>query len=102
MNIDSDDHYPTVDAISFCDIIRASGRVISERKVGSTIAFILSGSKSVTRRTITIRAVGDFCFDYDFATGIAIKHGLMGSLLDWFEKNKNWKDGGYISNSIKA
>lgn len=97
MSSDLDDHYPSVDLDSFCDIIKHSGKVKDEFTIGKSTAYILEGHKSISKRTIIIRRVGDEHYDYHQATGIAIKHGFMGSLLEWFEKHKDWKDGGYIT-----
>ena len=30
------------------------------------------------------------------ATGLAIRFGFMGELLEWYEKEKYWKEGGYV------
>ncbi|WP_020603268.1 hypothetical protein [Spirosoma spitsbergense] len=91
-----DDHYPTVDLIFMCELIEGSHKVIDRIKVGDTTAYILSGKRPVGERTITVRDVGDNSVDYIFATGNAIKLGLMGPLLKWLEENKHWKDGGYF------
>lgn len=96
---DLDDYYPTVDLNFICSLIERSPKVIDTITVGHSKAYIISGSnnKPISTRTIIIRDVGDNCVDYNFATGIAIKLGLLTPLTAWLEENKKWKDGGYIT-----
>jgi len=98
MTQNSDDYYPSIDLESLCELIRNSGKVIDEFKVGDTTVFTLGEKVSIAKRTILIRWVGDNCYDFNQATSLAYKYKLMPALLQWFEEHKLWKDGAYIVN----
>lgn len=94
----SDIFYPTVD-IQFLETqIIASGRVIPQSKihVGSTTTFMLIGTQAFYKRLILIRELTPNQVSYEQASGLAIRIGFIGNLMDWLEKNKNWKEGAYI------
>lgn len=89
-------HYPTVDRTFIEQQIRKNNNFLDSLTIGSTTAYIMVGNKPVMKRTHILRELEPGIVDYYSATGLAIKLGFMGALLEWFEQNKNWKDGAYI------
>lgn len=91
-----DDFYPSVDVDFLCKQIEESGKVVNIINVGSTTAYILEGAKSITKRTITIRRIGDNTVDYNFASNVAFRLKFLDALMNWYINEKNWKEGGYF------
>ena len=54
------------------------------------------GDKPIYKRQVTIRLI-DNEFTFIQSTSKAILLGFMSDLLNYFEKEKNYKDGGYIT-----
>jgi hypothetical protein len=93
-----DPHYPTVD-IDFIDSqMLKSGKLIpnGRLKVGNTTTYVLAGPQPVIKRTITVREDENQQVQYEQATGLAARFLFIGSLLHWFEENRDWKEGGYF------
>jgi hypothetical protein len=67
----------------------------TEKKVGTSYSFLLVGDKPIYKRQVTIRSI-DGEFNFIQATSKAILLGFMAELLDYFENEKGYKDGGYI------
>lgn len=95
-----DSHYPTVDKNFIEQQIRKNNNILESVTIGSSTAYVLVGSKPVMKRTYLVRELEPGVVDYYSATGLAIKLGFMGALLDWFEQNRNWKDGAYVVSSL--
>lgn len=94
----SDPFYPTIETAVLEAFITSSPKIIPQSRiaVGDTIVFILDNSAAMHKRFILIRefSPNEICFE--IATGVASKLGFLGKLLNWYEQNKNWKDGGYF------
>ena len=97
-----DNFYPTVDVEFIIEKILASGKVNPESqiKVGSSISFMLIGNKAFHKRLINLREI-DGTVNYMQATAFAAIFGFMGDLLIWCEKNRDWKEGGYVVRPAK-
>ncbi len=97
-----DPYYPSVDFDFIKDHLIATGQIEDFFTVGSTTTFVLKGTKAIFKRTIYIRELwpGQVC--YEQATGLAIKHKFIGSLMDWLEFNRRWKEGAYIQETQSA
>ena len=97
MSNTSDPYYPTVDFDFLEEQILKSNKVISNSKIhiGSTIAFVKIGSQALHKRYISMRELSPNEICYEQATGIAINLGFIIPLMEWLEKNRNWKEGGY-------
>ena len=93
----SNSEYPTVSEEFLLDKIRHSPKIDSstEKKVGTSYSFLLVGDKPIYKRQVTIRSI-DGEFNFIQATSKAILLGFMAELLDYFENEKGYKDGGYI------
>jgi hypothetical protein len=91
----NDEHCPTIPVKDFLDLILPSEKVLGKMDVGSTIAIYLKGNNYIGKRTISLRTNVD-PLSYDHATGLALRCGCLGVLMDWFEINCNWKEGGYV------
>lgn len=93
----NNEHLPNASTQFIIEKIIQSGKIIEESqlRIGSTITFLLKGDKPIHKRTVTIR---DISGEVNFiqATNHAITFRFMGELLNWFEENKNWKEGGFI------
>lgn len=90
-----DDFLPKIAVADLMNIIRSSEKVLGELKVGSTTAIILKGNKYIGKRTISFR--DDILeIDYEYAVALAHKAGQLSVCMQWFEDNKNFKEGGYI------
>lgn len=90
--------YPSVSEDFLLDKIRKSSKIESstEKKIGSSYSFLMTGTKPIYKRQVTIRSI-DGQFNFIQATSKAILLGFMSELLEYFEKEKGYKDGGYIS-----
>lgn len=88
-----DPHFPTIDSESLYEII-SNGSKVRQLVIGSTTTIVLDGKKSISESIVNIRH--GFELDFNYATSMAKKAGAFGGLLDWYEKHKNWKDGGYF------
>jgi len=93
----SKNDYPSVDEAFLLDKIRKSSKIDSstEKKIGSSYSFLMIGDKPIYKRQVTIRSV-DGEFNFIQATSKAMLLGFMSELLEYFEKEKNYKDGAYI------
>lgn len=93
-----DSHYPSVDIQFIKDQIIATGKLEPDGIIqfGQTTTFVVAGKQAIYKRSILIRNIGDDQICYEHATGLAIKFAFIGILMDWFEANRNWKEGGYI------
>ncbi|RAJ87735.1 hypothetical protein CLV59_101496 [Chitinophaga dinghuensis] len=98
----ADNYYPTVSMVFILECICNSGviEIGSIVTTGDTTMFILKGPQAIFKRTCIVREVEAGQVTYENATGLAIRLGFMGELLDWLCENKNWKDGGYLDRAI--
>ncbi len=98
----SDPFYPAIDTAFLETLILSSGKVISDSKikVGDSTAFVLDGDKALHKRLIIVRELAPNEVSFELATGLAIKLNFMSKLLNWLEKNKNWKDGAFTEASL--
>lgn len=89
---------PNVDVVFLEEQILGSGKVIegSKVKVGSTTSFVMIGNKPLHRRYVLIREVVVGEIGYDQAVGIAVKLGFLGTLMQWLQNTKDYKEGGYV------
>lgn len=92
--------YPSVDIQFIEENVVASGLLEDGGilKIGSTTSFIKKGNsnKAVYKRTTLVRELepGQICFEQ--AMALALKFDFLGALLEWFEENRDWKEGAYI------
>jgi len=93
-----DPHYPTVDLEFIVQKILDSKKVIPESKfeMGRTTTFVMANDKPMHKRHVTVRHFNGQ-INFEQATGKAILFGFMGDLLEWYEENRDWKEGGYIN-----
>lgn len=93
-----ENNYPLVTLEFLKSKIINSGQieVDSEIRVGGTFTFMLKGSQQLRKRLILIRVTDNGEVNYNQATGLAIRLRFMGELLDWYLKNRHWKEGGYV------
>jgi superfamily I DNA and RNA helicase len=91
----SDSFYPLVDIDFILPLIEHSDKVEGVVIFGSTRIIVLSGQKALYKRNIVLREIEPNKTTFEMATALAIRLGFMSELLKWFEKNKQWKDGGY-------
>lgn len=98
----SNSHYPSADANFIIDKLLQSKKVDKNTylKVGGTHTVNLKGSKPLHKKIIVVREI-DGSINFMQATGLAVIHGFMGELLDWYKKEKNWKEGAYIKKQKK-
>lgn len=98
----TDNFYPAASRDFILDCAINSGKLEDDGiiVIGSTTNFILKGPQAIFKRTCAFREleVGEVTFEQ--ATALAIRIGFMGKLLEWFEQNKNWKDGAYLEKVI--
>jgi len=95
-NPNADEHYPTVDVSFMHELIESSNKIVGVVTVGSSTAYIMAGARQIGKRMFSLRETEDGTIDYMYATGLAIRLGCIGGLLDWLEVHRNWKDGAYI------
>lgn len=65
-------------------------------EIGSTTTFVLKGPQAIYKRTILIRQLTPTQICFEQATGVALRLGFLGNLMEWYVKYRNWKEGGYI------
>lgn len=96
----ADAFYPTIDSQFLEHEIIESGKIIPDSKVivGKTTYFVLEGNKPLFKRNILLREISPGQINYEQATALAIKLSFIGKLMDWLEKNRDWKEGAYIVN----
>lgn len=94
--------YPSVDISFFIAQMQNTGKLIDGGHItsGKSHAFIFDGHSPLHRRRYIVREFDDAGFDepqvnFMQATGIAIVCGFMGTLLSWYEANRDWKEGAY-------
>lgn len=91
----ADEFLPKISIEAFKAIIMESDKVLGEIRVGSTTAIVLKGNKFIGKRMISLR--DDIPeIDYEYAVAQAHKAGQLSACMQWFEDNKNFKEGGYI------
>jgi len=86
---------PTVDLDFIISMIDESDMVQGKVKVGKSTGYVLKGTKPIAKRTIIINQTGGQV-PYEWATGTAMKLKCPEKLSEWFERNRNYKDGGYF------
>ncbi len=93
-----DQHYPTIDVNFIEKLILNCVKIVPESKVkvGNTTTFVLDNNKAMHKRLILYRELEQGVLNFENATSLAIRLGFMGFILEWYEQNKNWKDGGYF------
>lgn len=98
----SDSHYPLVDAKFFIEKLLESEKIDSDSHivVGNTHTFNLKGNKPLHKKLILVREI-DGEINFMQATGLASLYGFMRQLLDWYEANKDWKEGAYVVSKHK-
>lgn len=93
-----DSHYPSIDIKFIEEHVIASGKLVKDGvlKIGSTTTYIVEGTQAIYKRSILVRELipGQVCFEQ--ATGLAFRFSFMGALLEWLERNRDWKEGAYI------
>ncbi|NIG57253.1 hypothetical protein [Chitinophaga sp. Cy-1792] len=98
----ADIYYPTVSTAFILACVKASGKLEKDGiiKIGKTTNIILAGPQAIFKRTCTFRELEAGELTYENATGLAIRLGFMGKLLDWLYEHKNWKDGAYLEKAV--
>lgn len=90
-----EEHLPTIPVSDFIKLLDSSSKIIGVIDIGDTKAFILKGTKFIGKRTIIIRT--DLPeLGYEHSMGLAILAGIIGPCMEWFQLNRDFKDGGYI------
>jgi len=93
-----DNHYPSIDIEFIEEHVIASGKLVKDGvlKIGSTTTYVVDGTQAIYKRSILVRELipGQVCFEQ--ATGLAFRFSFMGALLEWLERNRDWKEGAYI------
>jgi hypothetical protein len=92
----TDDHYPTVDFDFFYQLILMCDKVEKQVQVGDIIAISIKGKAPQHKRLIYLKKSRNNQIKFYQATGTALRLGIMTELLNWYEANRNWKDGGYF------
>lgn len=94
--------YPTVDISFIVEQMEATGMLEENGHVvfSKSHAFIFEGHKPLHKRRVYVREFdspeyAEAQVSFMNATGIAIIYGFMGELLKWFERERNWIEGGY-------
>jgi hypothetical protein len=90
-----DPFYPSVDFNYIEQQLKNTGKFEGYFSIGQTKTFVIKGNQAIHKRTIRIRELiaGQVC--YEQTTGLAARFGFMGALLEWLEKNRDWKEGAY-------
>lgn len=95
--------YPTIDISFIIEQMEATGKLTEggHIKIGKSHAFIMAGHKPLHKRRFFAREFEDANYvdgqvNFIQATGLAIICGFMGGLLIWLEKERDWKEGGFI------
>ncbi|MGV9004723.1 hypothetical protein [Flavobacterium sp.] len=98
----NNEHLPSVDIDFIIENISNSSKVIKNSKlaIGSTTTFMLEANKAFHKRIINIRSLNGQV-NFMQATALAINHGFMGALLDWYRDNRDWNEGGYTTPKAK-
>lgn len=96
-----DSYYPSVDFSFIEQHLQNTKKFTGYITVGQTKVFVLTGSQAIHKRTIRIRELNPGQVCYEQATGLAARFGFMGALLEWYELNRNWKEGAYIEPPLK-
>jgi hypothetical protein len=94
----SKNDYPSVDSKFIIEKLLKSEKVnpATYLRVGNTHTVNLKGNRPLHKKLIVVREFGGEV-NFMQATGLAVVHGFMGELLDWFETKKGWKEGAYIN-----
>ncbi len=100
----ADNYYPSVDASFIEEYMLNSGKLAKEGivKFGTTTTFVVDGPQAIYKRSILIRELekGQVCLEQ--ATALAIRFSFLGPLLEWLEKERNWKEGAYVAKTEVA
>ncbi|HEY8659606.1 MAG TPA: hypothetical protein VIL78_11245 [Hanamia sp.] len=90
-----EDHLPTIDFNVLHNFILSTEKIQSHYVAGTTTLYIKIGPQELGKRKIYVRSINDQV-NFNRATSAAIQLGFIGELLNWYENNRNWKDGGYF------
>lgn len=90
--------YPTADVDFIITEILKSNKVIqqSQIRIGNTISFTTTASVRRQNRVVLIRILSEDQVPFEMSVSLATRFCFLGSLLDFFRTNRNWKDGGYF------
>ncbi len=93
----ADNYAPLIDTSFLISLINSSEKVQIEGQItrGDTTLFIFKGkSKNLKNRKLIVRNTK--YTGYDSAYYIAHRVGKEKELFEWYETNKNWKEGEYF------
>lgn len=93
-----DEYYPTTDAAFLNYLCATSPKLESVEHVGDTFIYVLKGEGPEFKRTLYVRTTKIGVLDYYASFYIAFRLRRMNELTDWWEQNRNWKDGAYFVN----
>lgn len=90
--------YPTIEIETMNQFVIATGKL---EKSGleiteDTVIYYLAGPQVKHKRTMKIRIEKPGQFSFIQAMAIAIRLKFVPKMVDWYEINRNWKDGAYI------
>ena len=92
------ENYPKVTIEFLVENLKKSPKVIEESfsTMNDTMSFVCKGNQPIYKRSFIITSNSEMEVNFIQATGLAIRFGFMGELLEWYEKEKYWKEGGYV------
>lgn len=97
----SDEYLPTIPAAALIVILEQSVKFQKVFELGGSHIYTLPGSKYAGDRQIVIR-INDDEIDYEYAMSIAIRANVIGAVMQWFEKHRDFKEGGYTLRNEKV
>lgn len=95
------EQYPTIPAVELLNIIRTSSKYHGEVRIGTTLSVVFKGNKHVGKRSISFRDE-IVNLDYEYAIAVAFRSSKLTAVTEWFEKNRNFKEGAFTLANIET
>ncbi|WBV60542.1 hypothetical protein PFY12_00135 [Chryseobacterium camelliae] len=93
------EYHPSVSIDFVLEQLKKSPKIIegSFGKIGNTTHyFVVNGRKPISKRLHVINVDENNEINFIQATGLAINFSFITALMNWYEKEKGWKEGDYF------
>lgn len=93
------EYHPYVSVDFIIEQLKRNPKVIADsfHKIGTTTYyFVVHGKKAINRRFYSINVNENNEVNFNQATGLAINFSFITALMNWYEKEKGWKEGDYF------
>jgi hypothetical protein len=97
----NDEFLPSVSTQFLIDSARTSELIHHYEKIGDSHIFIKKGTSPLHKRFSVLVDLEAAETPHDYAIAFALKFGFLPDLMNWWEQNKGYTEGGYSERLLK-